>query len=236
MRVISKQVMNNGIQIHYLDTETDSGLIPLLICPGLSETADEYRSMMNYFYPRRCVVLSFRGRGQSDTPQSGYGLAEHVSDLASVIEATDMNRFHLYAHSRGVSYALGYAIANRSRVYSLILQDYPAMHKQMPEGWAKQYMQQYLVPFSRQRNIRPEAVRGIERDSETVNFNDDLGKRVLVLRGMREDSLLSDQDIEQYRRICPELQVAQFLQSGHDIRHTEEQRLYQIINQYISHQ
>lgn len=165
MDISSHRASNGKIAIHYLISNEQDTSVPLLICPGLSETAEEYVELMTYLSPRKCVVLSFRGRGQSDTPESGYDLQSHVSDIAAVVADAQLNRFHLYANSRGVAYALGYMEKDSSGVMSVILQEYPAEHRAMPEGWAEDYISRYLVQFSRQRNIRPEAVRGIERES-----------------------------------------------------------------------
>ncbi|MFC5528298.1 alpha/beta fold hydrolase [Cohnella yongneupensis] len=234
MKAESKIADNNGVRIHYLDSNSDSSMVPVLICPGLSETAEEYTDLMAYMMPRRCVALSFRGRGGSDTPEAGYDLAQHIVDIECVVQAAGLNRFHLYAYSRGVSYALGYAENNLSRISSLIVQDYPAMHKRMPDGWANQYISSYLVPFSRQRNIRPEAIRGIQLESEHLQFNYALPKKLLVLRGMLEDSLLDDEGVDGYRKLNADVIVKNFERSGHDIRSTERDHLYKTIGDFIN--
>jgi Predicted hydrolases or acyltransferases (alpha/beta hydrolase superfamily) len=234
MHVESKRTNNDGVWIHYLDSAASTSLVPVIICPGLSETAEEYTDLIEYLSPRRCVVLSFRGRGQSDTPASGYNLVDHVTDLESVVQDADLNRFHLFSYSRGVSYALGFAEKHPSQVVSLIVQDYPAEHKKMPEGWASEYINHYLVPFSRQRNIRPDAVWGIQRESEQVYFDFRLNKKLLVLKGMLEGNLLSDEAVEAYRRISSDVMVKGFGRSGHDIRNTEKELLYRTIGEFLN--
>lgn len=39
---------------------------PVLICPGLSESANDYVDLMSDIKNRRCITLSFRGRGKSE--------------------------------------------------------------------------------------------------------------------------------------------------------------------------
>lgn len=234
MGIESKKASHNGIGIHYLDSNTDSSLVPLLICPGLSETAEEYLDLIEYVSPRRCVVLSFRGRGQSDTPKQGYGLQDHIADMECVVHSAQLNRFHLYSYSRGVSYALGYLERNQSKVVSLLAQDYPPEHRKMPDGWAQEYIAQYLVPFSRQKNIRPEAVWGIQRESDFLAFDFKTDIRMLLFRGTLEGRLLEDDGIDAYRRICPKAAVRNFKSSGHDIRNTEKVLLYRTISDFIS--
>lgn len=227
---------NEGVRIHYMDSDAGSSLVPLVICPGLSETAEEYEDLMRYLLPRRCVTLSFRGRGRSDTPASGYGLREHVSDLASVVRDAELHRFHLYAHSRGVSYALGFAREQPSKVASLFMQEYPPLHKKMEEGWAERYNREYLMPFFRQSNIRPEAVTGIARDSEQEELVFPYARPLFVARGMLEDSLLDDDGAAAYRRMNPNAIVHAFQRSGHPIRSTERALLYGTIADALNQQ
>lgn len=234
MKMESRIADSNGTAIHYLDCNAEGSLVPLLICPGLSETAEEYADLMAYLLPRRSVALSFRGRGRSGTPETGYGLEGHIADIASVVKAAGLNRFHLFGHSRGASYALGYAERYPSHVVSITVEDYPPMHKQMPTGWDDAYIHQYLIPFSRQKNIRPEAVRGIGRESQQYEFNYRTDKRLLVLRGMHQDSLLDGDAVQAYYRMNPNAIVMEFLASGHDIRSTEKDRMYREISSFLS--
>lgn len=233
MKLQSMKVSNNGVFIHYLVSNPQSTLTPFVICPGLSETAEEYIDLMEYLSPRKCIVLSFRGRGQSDTPETGYSLAHHVSDIVSVVDAAQLSSFHLYAYSRGVSYALGYLKENMSQIVSAILQDYPAEHKKMSEDWVYSYLNEYLVPFSRQKHIRPEAVEGIQRESEQIYFNFPIQKKLLVLRGLLEDSLVNNEAIRGYQKLSTEIQYVDFHRSGHDIRSAEKDLLYRTIHDFI---
>lgn len=233
MKIESHYVPNGAVRLHVLDANPQSTLTPFVICPGLSETAEDYTDLMAYLAPRRVIALSFRGRGQSDTPETGYKLEDHVSDLACVIEALQLGRIHLYAYSRGVSYALGYMRANMSRIVTAALQEYPAEHKRMPELWAESYVNDYLIPISRQLHIRPEAVIGIQRESEQVNFRFLIPRKLLLMNGTLEDRLLDEEGVRIYRGLCSDLTVRTFARSGHDIRSTEKELLYRTIHEFI---
>ncbi|CAM4048210.1 alpha/beta hydrolase [Cohnella lubricantis] len=233
MKLYSMKVSNNGVYIHYLSSNPQSSLTPLVICPGLSETAEDYLDLMEYLSPRPCIAISFRGRGQSDTPEAGYTLNDHVSDIASVIDAAQLSSFHLYAYSRGVSYALGYLKDNMSKVVSAIMQEYPAEHRRITPNWVDSYLNEYLIPFYRQQHIRPEAVRGIQLESEQVTFQFPIPRKMLVIRGLLEGSLVDDEAIKGYQRLSTEIEYADFHQSGHDIRNTERELLYRTIHDFI---
>lgn len=236
MNIDSRFIDNNGVMIHYLDSNPESLQAPLLICPGLSETAEEYVDLMEFLSPRRCVVLSFRGRGQSNTPSEGYRLEDHISDLEAVVKAAQLNRFHLYCYSRGVSYGLGYLENNPSSVISIIVQDYPAMHKEMSAEWAEDYINDYLVLFNRQHHIRPEAVRGIQRESVQKDFRMGSDNKWLIFRGLLEGSLLDEDGVALYKTLNPGAVALTFEHSGHNIRNLEKDLLYNRINHFLMSQ
>ncbi|MDQ8735326.1 alpha/beta hydrolase [Paenibacillus sp. LHD-38] len=232
----SVMVNNQDVQIHYLDTkpESDLQLTPMVICPGLSETAEEYEDLLTFLLPRRAIVLSFRGRGNSDTPQMHYDLEDHLSDLAAVIQDASIDCFHLMGYSRGVSYALGYAQLHVNRLTSLIVEDYPPEHKQMSPEWAEDYISNYLVPSGRVNNISPEAVRGIQRESTQLELEAKLSLPTLVLYGLQEGSLLKETDLSKYKQLFSDITVRPFVQSGHNIRGTEKSRLYESIKHFLN--
>lgn len=232
---LSGIAVNQGVNIHYLDSIqlSDHQSAPIIICPGLSETAEEYEDLLTYLLPRRGIALSFRGRGRSDTPRTNYDLIDHIGDLEAVIKETELNRFHLYGNSRGVSYALGYAQDNQERLLSLVVQDYPAEHKQMTTEWAEDYIDNYLIPTGRNKLIRQQAVKGIQRESTAVQLGKKLDLPILVIRGLLEGSLVSDTDLLNYQNYFRNLMVCEFAQSSHNIHMTEKDELYNTIKRYL---
>ncbi|SFB61714.1 alpha/beta hydrolase fold [Cohnella sp. OV330] len=237
MKLISATTDLGGVRIHYLDSrlESDVSLVPILVCPGLSETAEEYEDFIGEMLPRRTIVLSFRGRGRSDTPLSGYDLQDHVKDIESVVQQLQLRRFHLYGYSRGVSYALAYASLHPERVASLIVQDYPAEHKAMTAEWTGSYIDDYLIPTNRlTTNIRAEAVHGIHRDSTACDIGFSFGKPVLVMRGLLADSLISDEQLRSYKQHFRNLRIEAFSESGHNIRGSEKEKLDRTIEDFLN--
>ncbi len=59
-------------------------------------------------------------------------------------------------------------------------------------------------------------------------------KRLLVLMGKLEGSLLHDEALEPYRRISSDVTVVSFRSSGHDIRNTEKELLYRTIGEFLN--
>jgi pimeloyl-ACP methyl ester carboxylesterase len=235
--MIKEHYASNGeVHIHYYDSgdQSDAKLLPLVICPGLSETAEEYLDLVQTVAPRRSIVLSFRGRGESDTPENGYDLANHIADLEAVVKHAGVTSFHLFAFSRGVSYALGYTQMHEENVRSLMIGDYPAEHRAMTADWAVDYIDNYLIPYKRTENIRETAVWGIHRDSSQIQFDHPLHIPVLVARGQLEDSLVTDSELDHYKQLCSYLTVKEYARSGHALKGEDKDQLYGDIIGFLS--
>ncbi|SFE99394.1 hypothetical protein SAMN05216378_4650 [Paenibacillus catalpae] len=183
-----------------------------------------------------CILLSFRGRGKSDTPKAGYDLEDHISDLEAVVQHAEVKAFHLFAYSRGVSYALGYAQQSIGAVRSIMVGDYPAEHRTMPEGWADDYIHNYLIPYDRSVNIRTAAVRGIQRESTQIPLDRPLELPILVARGLLEGSLISDTDLARYKQMSPSVIVKEYPRSGHALKGEDKARFFRDLIQFADEQ
>lgn len=233
---ISKHAKNGELAIHYFDSVNSSDLskTTLVVCPGLSETADEYLDLLEVVQPRRSVILSFRGRGESETPSSGYNLDEHISDIEAVVQDAGLGQIHLFSYSRGVSYALWYALKHKSKVKSIMVGEYPPEHRAMDKEWPEDYINNYLVPYNRSQQIRLTAVRGIQRESRQINIEGNFDIPVLVARGLLEDSLVTDSDIERYKSMCPNIIIKEYSTSGHGLKGQDKEKFYNDIVEFIN--
>jgi pimeloyl-ACP methyl ester carboxylesterase len=90
MKLKETWINNNGVNIHVIDSNTVAKQeLPLVIIPGLSESAEDYLPLMESLSPCRCVAISLRGRGKSDAPHTGYKLEDHISDIEAVVKYLD---------------------------------------------------------------------------------------------------------------------------------------------------
>src|SRR5215211_2741198 len=69
------------------------------------------------------VGVDLRGRGDSDKPDSGYGLEEHASDVVRVLDHLGLESAVLVGHSMGAFVALKTALMFPARVRALVLLD-----------------------------------------------------------------------------------------------------------------
>jgi pimeloyl-ACP methyl ester carboxylesterase len=111
------------IRLHYLDHE--GGGAPVILLHGVSSNAHAFDALAGAGLGarRRLVALDQRGRGLSDKPASGYGMAEHAQDVLSLIDALRVERAAIVGHSFGA--LLGYYLAARhpARVERLVAID-----------------------------------------------------------------------------------------------------------------
>lgn len=221
----------DSLKLNYIDNEVASfNKAPLVICPGLSEECTDYLGLVNEINDRRCIALTFRGRGNSCNEIDSYTLEDHIGDIESVVNELKLDKFCLMGYSRGVSYVLGYSILNPNKLSGLILGEYPAEHKRMHDGWAKEQMDVYKsneIPIS----ITCDVLKKIERDSRYEDFSINLNKikcPALILKGLEEDTLLPEVEINRYINNLGgnSIRIEKFSKSGHDIISNE---FYEII-------
>ena len=75
---------------------------PLVAVHGLSSNALFYVGIADRLAGRRpLVAVDLRGRGDSDKPAAGYGMAAHADDLAQVMDVEGIERAVVVGHSMG---------------------------------------------------------------------------------------------------------------------------------------
>lgn len=215
-------VNNNGINIHFVVTNAHlKEKTPLVIIPGLSESAEDYISVIEKLPPRHCIIITLRGRGKSDTPETGYSLDDHISDIEAVVTHLELKDFILFGYSRSVSYALKYTLKNKNLIKGLIIGDYPAIHTQLPQGWVEFFSS--LPPWRGKplsQRMSQKALHGIQKESAQVIFWDDLSTiecPVLIIRAGKHGAGLSLEAGEQYLEKIPQAKLVVFDESDHNI-------------------
>lgn len=71
----------------------------------------------------RFIAYDLRGRGDSDKPEHGYGLAEHARDLGALLDHLGLARATVMGHSLGAAIAVWFAAHHPERVERLVLVD-----------------------------------------------------------------------------------------------------------------
>ncbi|MEK6190216.1 MAG: alpha/beta hydrolase [Carnobacterium alterfunditum] len=239
MEINNFWVDNNGTNIHFMESNFKANQdLPFIIIPGLSETAEDYLPLLKAFAPRRCIVITLRGRGNSDAPLNGYTLENHISDIDAVIKHLGLTEITLMGFSRGVSYTLGYALDHIDSVKGLVLGDYPALHSQLPPEWADFFSA--LPPWrgrALSERMKTHAIDGLQKDSKYVAFWDELNAikcPVLVIRGGKQGSALSITDGKKYVEKIPQANLVVFEESDHNIFEPKVDRFVDRVEQFLT--
>lgn len=97
---------------------------PVVCLHGITAQHRAFNAAARYLGPTRGLVgVDLRGRGDSDKPESGYGLETHAADVVRVLDHLGLESVVLAGHSMGGFVALKTALAFPERVRALILLD-----------------------------------------------------------------------------------------------------------------
>lgn len=130
----SRNINTNGINLHYLDTETNGQTIILM--HGLTANAHAFDGLLKEGLGKKYRVISvdLRGRGLSDKPSEGYTMKNHAQDILGLMDALKIEKCVVGGHSFGALLTFYMAIHHAERLEKLLLLDAAArLHPQTKE-------------------------------------------------------------------------------------------------------
>jgi pimeloyl-ACP methyl ester carboxylesterase len=163
-------VHNGPVAVHVLDNERESKAPVLLVISGLWESAERAIPVLSGL-KSRAIALSLRGRGLSSTPEAGYGLESHLSDIGAVVDQLELKDYCMLGFSRGASYALGWSLEHQQDMRGLILVDQPPMHVKPGPGYVDYWSGLVYLGVPILNFMRRAALEGLEREAEDVDFS-----------------------------------------------------------------
>lgn len=97
---------------------------PLVAVHGLSSNALFYVGVAERLADRRPLLsVDLRGRGDSDKPADGYGMAVHADDVAATMDHHSVDRAVIVGHSMGAGVATVFAHRHPDRCAGVVLFD-----------------------------------------------------------------------------------------------------------------
>lgn len=221
MAPIERWTVRSGPRIRYLDNAPEAPVgLPILFCPGLSDFADEYEEMLDFFAPRRMIVVEVRGRGQSEAPRCGYRVSDHLADLEAVLAEEALDRVHLMTFSRGTSWALQLAIEQPARVASLSIGDYRAVEVGLPDTFAQTMLRTRFRGRPIAERLPTYVLEQLAADSRSRELWDVLAQfefPVLVARPGGPGGVLTDEHIARYQASKPDVEIVVVPDAPHDL-------------------
>src|ERR687893_1807029 len=111
-------------EIELAISRSGSGPDPMICLHGITAQHRAFNAAARHLAPSRGLVgVDLRGRGDSDKPESGYGLEAHAADVIRVLDHLGLENAVLEGHSMGAFVALKTALAFPERVRALVLLD-----------------------------------------------------------------------------------------------------------------
>lgn len=228
--IIDSWAVNGKVRLHYLDNQVESSATPVIFVPGLRGRAEQFQPMIEALDSRRALAISLRGRGQSETPETGYSFGDHVADVTAVIRRSGLKRACLFGHSIGVTYALGYALHQPDQVSGLVLAGYPAQYPAIHADWILRVM------MARADELPLHTALGVQHESTEIPLWERLRELqcpILVLRGAKETSRLKPEMAEKYLEYAPQTQIIVFEDSGHRLWHPDFIRFMNTLKTFL---
>ncbi|KAL3462726.1 Alpha/Beta hydrolase protein [Aspergillus heterothallicus] len=114
----------NGTEISY-DTSGYATGPPIVLLTGWAHDIQLYDHLLPHLAHKYNVIrINWRGHGPSRDPIADFGVDEQVSDTIALLDALDVDTFHLVSHSHGGWAGLGLLDkVGPSRVLSLFMID-----------------------------------------------------------------------------------------------------------------
>lgn len=102
-------VSNNRVKLHYVIWEGLGDATPIVCVHGLTSNCRYFCALADELTKERNVYsYDLRGRGYSDKPDCGYGIACHAADLNNFLTGLNLPAVHLLGHSYGAAIIVYY--------------------------------------------------------------------------------------------------------------------------------
>ena len=90
--LVKKFVLNDGNKIEYYVSNQVNDKPTLVISMVIWEPAIRAVPLISRLTGIHCIALSYRGRGGSSTPKSGFDWHHHVCDIKCVLQNEPINK------------------------------------------------------------------------------------------------------------------------------------------------
>jgi pimeloyl-ACP methyl ester carboxylesterase len=117
--------LETGLNLSYAEQGSESGPVVLLL-PGPTDSWRSYEPVLDHLpHWIRAIAVSQRGHGDSDKPDSGYGVEDFAGDVIELLNALEIDRAVLVGHSGSCLVARRVALDHPTRVAGLVLEASP---------------------------------------------------------------------------------------------------------------
>lgn len=232
-------VKNGENYIHVIESGEFKKETPsILVVVGIWESAE--RAMPIHNLDRHVISFSFRGRGLSSTPSSGYTLEDHLSDIEKVVHVCGLTNYIVVGFSRGAAYTLGWYLSNKENIAGVVLVDQAPIHRQVPKESLEFWCNMVYQNVPTKNHMRNSAFEGLSREAMEYDFTEKLNTievPVRIFYGTSEiseiPSNLSAETREIYAQRIKDVSFVEFEKSGHMIPDEETEKYLSEIETFV---
>ena len=117
-----KTAPGHGVEIQ-LAQWGDEGK-PILCIHGITANCRCWDVMASNLSPdHRVMAMDLRGRGRSESPDSGYSIKHHCKDILAILDDMELEKVVIMGHSLGAFIAMAFGAQHPERVHRIILVD-----------------------------------------------------------------------------------------------------------------
>ncbi len=171
-----------GVVLHAIEAGAGQ---PLIMIPGWSQSAAEYRrNIEELAKTRRVIALDMRSHGDSPNAASGHRIQRLAKDLRETIKALNLDKVDVLGHSMGSSVIWSYLdLYGEDRLRRLVIVDQAPMVAALP-GWDEDSKKRFgcLLPDVQSVAGFSDAIRATETTDGTMG----------ILKGMFTAALPED--------------------------------------------
>jgi non-heme chloroperoxidase len=118
---VKSVALSTGVRLPYVEHGSASG-IPVLMLHGATDSWRSFEHVLAHLPESiRAFVLTQRGHGDADRPETGYRTVDFAADVAAFIDALELGPVIVVGHSMGGTNALRFAIDHPQRTRALVL-------------------------------------------------------------------------------------------------------------------
>lgn len=122
---VSSVNLQSGLTLSYAQ-QGDAQDVALVLLPGPTDSWRSYLPVLDRLPPSMyTVAVSLRGHGDSDKPETGYGVEDYAVDVVPLLDALGIERAVLAGHSGSCLVARRVALDHPERVAGLVLEASP---------------------------------------------------------------------------------------------------------------
>ncbi len=157
-------LLESGLNVSCGEQGPASGPTVALL-PGPTDSWRSYEPVLDQLAPWiRAIAVSQRGHGDSDKPESGYGVDVFAGDVVEFLDALEIDRAVLVGHSGSCLIARSVAIGHPVRVGGLVLEASPT---NLDTDAARQFVASVIMDLT--DPIDPDFARSFVTDTSSAN-------------------------------------------------------------------